>query len=322
MMRRNSWLTGAALAALLMGGPGSIALAQDSGGDKDLRRPELAGHRFMSTDIVKEAFVRSSFRNTLGVLQAADLKYGELVVDGDTLATFDGNLVYATLQMEYQQAIREWVAFNAELQLRTRLGTDAAALVVDGVQVNGGFDMGWLFRLREEGSTALAASVGVTRSSVTVIDIGGFVEDIVNGEDDPTLVDTVPVLRARGGGHFAWAISEPFGLQADAGLSYGEKPGRSLDDGVEYRYGLAFDCDLGEVSSVPIGLSLGYRQSSVPDQSVRSSDIVRATALGIGYNPRDNFLLYLSLFWTNARDSSLEDAVNAGGANISMRYWF
>ena len=154
-----------------------------------------------------------------------------------------------------------------------------------------------------------------------MVDIGGFVDDIVDGED-AELVDTVPVLRARGGGHFAWAISEPFGFQADAQASYGEKPGRDLDDGVEYRYGVAFDCDLGELTTVPIGLSLGYRQSSVPDQSVRSSDIVRATALGIGYNPRKDFLLNMSLFWTNARDSNLEDAVNAGGANVTMRYWF
>jgi len=108
----------AALAVVLLAlGAAPRARAQDD------PRPSLAGHTFVSTDLVPEAFVRTYARTSLGYAEAQNVDYPPVVVAGDTLQVLNGSLEYATLSIEYQALLRDWIAARISAGLVSRLGS-------------------------------------------------------------------------------------------------------------------------------------------------------------------------------------------------------
>jgi hypothetical protein len=309
--------TAAVLAAAL-----SLLCPSTSAAAEDTARPSLAGHTFVSTDLVPDAFVRSYVRNTLGYAQALDIQYPPLVVKGDTLLALDGSQVYAILGFEYQQAVRDWIAVRAGVGMRTRLGTQASSLVAEGVTVNGGLELGWLARLRQTRSTSLCGSLTFSNQVVTVIDIQQFTEDVVDGEPNPKLIDDVPTVRTSGGLRFAWAVSEPFGVTLLAEGSYGESARRHEPDSWEYVFGASADYDLRPKAKIPIGLAFAYRQDSQSLVVTEEAGDVYQTVVRIAYNGRPDFLIALDLTGVMNREVRDADPVKAGGAQISLRYYF
>jgi hypothetical protein len=305
----------AALAAAGAGLPAPAAA-------QDIRRPHLAGHTFLSTDLIPEAFVSTYVRNSLGYAQALDLEYPPVVVHGDTLVTLQGDLVYALLGFEYEQAVKDWIAVRTAVSLRTRLGTQAASLVRDGVTVGSGVEFGWMARLHQSRTTMLCGSLIASRQSYTAVDLRGFVEDVIAGAPNPRLIDDIPVVRGRGGLHFAWALSRPFGLTLFGETSYGEAPRRGAADGWEYSYGACVDFDAGAAWDIPLGAALAYRQTSLPEFNSSIPDIGRQTILRLAYNAQPDFVVGVDLLALFNRENTDREAMIATGAMVTLRYYF
>ena len=294
----------------------AAASAQDAG------RPTLGGHTFVSTDLVPDAFVRTYVRNSLGYSMTPEFDYPPIVVGGDTLVTLNGSLAYALLGMEYQHAIRDWIAVRAALGLRTRLGTQASSLINEGVNVTSGLELGWLVRIRESSRTSLVGSLDVTRQTLTLIDLRQFTEDVIDGVPDPSLIDNVPTVRTTAGLRFAWAMSHTFGLTALAEGSYGESPRRDQADSWENGFGASVDLDGGAAWGVPIGLVAAYRQTSQPALTTTDNGSVRQTLFRIAYTGKPDFLIALDITGVLDRENREADSVWAGGAAFSLRYYF
>jgi len=285
-------------------------------------RPSLAGHTFISTDLIPDAFVRTYLRSSVGYAQAAHIDYPPVVVNGDTLAALDGNLVYAILGVEYQHALRDWLAVRAGLGMRSRLGTQVTSLVSEGVTVTNGFEFGWLARLRATTRTMLCGSLAVTNQTVTVIDPKQFAEDVANGVADARLIDEVPTVRTAGGLRYAWAINRPFGFTVLTEGSYGESPRRRSPDSWEYVLGACMDFDAEAAWGVPLGAALAYRRMSLPVITATDNGDASETVLRLAYNGRSDFLIGLDILGVLDRDNARAKAVWAGGAAIAMRYYF
>ena len=285
-------------------------------------KPMVGGHTFVATDLVPDAFVRTYVRNSLGYTRTAEFDYPPIVIGGDTLVTLDGSLAYALLGMEYQHAIRDWIGVRVGLGLRTRLGTQASSLVNEGVNVTTGFEFGWLVRLHEGSRTALAASLDITRQTLTLIDMRQFAQDVIDGDPEPALIDNVPTVRSTAGLRFSWAASRPVGVTLLLEGSYGESPRRDEADSWEYSLGASVDLDAGALWDVPLGFALAYRQTSLPALTTSDSGSVRQTLLRIAYNGKPDFLIALDLTGVLDRENRQEDSVWAAGAVFSLRYYF
>ncbi|HET9250948.1 MAG TPA: hypothetical protein VFP58_02375, partial [Candidatus Eisenbacteria bacterium] len=285
-------------------------------------RPTLGGHQFVSTDLVPDAFVRTYVRNSLGYTMTPEFDYPPIVVGGDTLLTLDGSLAYALLGMEYQHAVRDWIAVRVGLGLRTRLGTQASSLITEGVNVTSGIELGWLARLHEGSRTSLVGSLDVTRQTLTVIDLRQFAEDVIDGDPDPSLIDNVPTVRSSAGLRFAYALSRTFGATLLAEGSYGESPRRDEVDSWEHGFGASVDLDGGAAWDVPIGLVLAYRQTSLPVLTTSDHGSVRQTLLRIAYTGDSDFLVALDVTGVLDRENREADSVWAGGAAFSLRHYF
>jgi hypothetical protein len=315
MMRRTQilscWATSACFLALLLTPTKARA-----------DRPSLNGHTFVSNDLVPDSQVRTYIRNSIGYTMTPEFDYPPVVVRGDTLAVLSGSLAYAMLGMEYQNAIRDWIAVRASIGLRTRLGTQAASLINEGVNVSSALELGWLVRLRETQKTALSLSLDVTRQTLTLIDLKQFTEDVIDGNPEPRLIDNVPMIRTKAGLRFAWAVSRPVGVTLLGEGSYGEAPQRGDADSWEYGLGGSIDFDGQAAWDTPIGFALAYRESSLPVITEADHGKMRQTLLRIAYTGKPDFLVALDLMGLRDRANAQVKPVWSGGAAFSLRYYF
>jgi len=286
-----------------------------------LKRPAIGSHTFLSSDLVPDPLVRTYVRQSLGIAQAVDLSFPVGVIDGDTLALLEGDLTYAVLDVEYQHAVKDWLAARGRFNLRSRVGTEGSSLLTSGVEVSTGFEFGWLIRLVQSDRIALSLSADVAKRSFTVVDIRQFVKDVLAQAADPQLADHIPAVRGSGGLRFGWGISRLFGLTAVLDAGYGDAARRDRDGQFEYGVGTTLDFDLGAVTPVPIGIGLSYVQTSVI-QNVSSDSDVRTAVVRIGYTGRPDFMIGLDLMGNAVRDLSVAGTVKSVGMILTTRYYF
>lgn len=284
-------------------------------------RPSLAGHTFVSTDLVPDAFVHTYVRTSLGYAQATSIDYGPLVVHGDTLQALNGSLSYATLALEYQNALRDWMAVGITGDLVTWIGTQTSSLVQEGVTVTQGYAFDWLARLRETPTTSLCGSLRFANHTVTVIDVRQFAEDVADGVPNARLIDNVPTVRSTAGLRFAWVASPPFGITLLGEGSYGDSPRRRGETAWGYGFGASVDYDLQAARGIPVGAALGYRLFSLPVLTATDEGNSSQTILRIAYTGKQD-VIALDILGLFNRENSQASAIWAGGMAFSMRIYF
>jgi len=298
----------------------SRVMAQDAG-DREWKAPHKNGHTFSTTSAVPDAFVRSYIRNNLGISQTADVDIPLGIIDGDTLFASRGGLMFANLGLEYQQTIKDWIAFRAKFNVNGRLGTGTSALLTTGLSAATGFEIGWLMRLLESDRGYMSLSFDVKNTSFTTIDISDFVEDIIGGED-AELVRNTPSMRAGMGLRYTHAFSPLVGLISFAETGYGESVDRDSEDEWFFRFGATVDFDLAAANWLPIGLALGYMQDSFPEGGADITDVVRGFLFRIGYTGREDLALGLNISYSTFPTDQLDTRIKTTGVNFDIRYYF
>jgi hypothetical protein len=284
-------------------------------------RPSLAGHTFVSTDLVPDAFVRSFVRTSLGYADAEGIDYPPLVIHGDTLQVLSGSLNYATLGIEYQSALRNWIAARIALDLVTRVGTQGSSLAQEGVRVTSGYEFGFLAKLRQTSKSMLSGSLGVRNQEITTVDVKQFAEDVGNDVPNARLIDYVPTVRSNAGLRYARAASPTFGLTLLGETSYGDAPRRHGSTSWGWDLGASVDYDAEPTHHIPVGAAFAYRLISLPGLTTTNNGNSSQTALRIAYTgPKE--LVALDMLGVFDRDNAQASAIWAGGGAFSMRIYF
>jgi hypothetical protein len=284
-------------------------------------RPSLAGHTFVSTDLIPDAFVRSYVRTSLGYAEAQSIDYPPLVIQGDTLQVLNGSLSYAILGIEYQAALRNWIAMRIAGALVSRLGTQGSSLAREGVTITQGYDFGFLAKLRQTPKSMLCGSIGVTNQNVTIVDVKQFAEDVANDVPNATLIDNVPTVRSDAGLRFAWAASRTFGVTLLGEGSYGDAPRRHQATSWGWNLGASVDYDAEPTHGIPVGAALGYRVTSLPAVTATDNGNSSQTVLRIAYTGKHE-LVALDFLGVFSRQNAEATAIWAGGTAFSMRIYF
>ncbi len=298
----------------------STGRAQDAGA-RDWKAPRKNGHTFSPVGGVPDAFVRSYIRNNLGMSQTADIDIPLGIIDGDTLFASRGTLLFAKLGVEYQQTIKDWIAFRAKFAVNGRLGTGTSALLTSGVSAATGFELGWLMRLLETDRGYLSLSFDVKNNDFTTINIADFVDDIIN-DRDAELVRNTPSLRAGVGLRYSHAFSPLVGLISFFETGYGESVDRVSEDEWFTRFGGTVDFDLAAANWLPIGLAAGYAQDSFPEGGADITDVVRSFLFRIGYTGREDLALGLNFVYSTFPTDQLDTKIKSTGIDFDIRYYF
>ncbi|KPK58741.1 MAG: hypothetical protein AMS21_10420, partial [Gemmatimonas sp. SG8_38_2] len=91
-------------------------------------------------------------------------------------------------------------------------------------------------------------------------------------------------------------------------------------DRFHVKAGATVDFDFLAISSVPIGVLLGGRFSTV--QIEDDSDEVYGGLIRIAYNGRSDFIIGLDIGFDLADSKSLDQTLNLGSVGINLRYYF
>jgi hypothetical protein len=287
---------------------------------KDLKRPVLGPHRFIPNALVEDPFPRTFVRSSLGIGKALDLDiFPQLVIGNDTLGGLTGDLVFALLDFQYSQRIKDWMGFYATVKIRGRLGDNVGALFVEGVTLTTGFDVGWMFKFLETDRIAMSATAQVTKATVTGINIFSYIEGVIDSQPVPA-VREVPVLWVSPGLRFAWAANTWLGVTANGEYSYGEGADRTKASQSALKLSSAASLDFASLIHVPVGLVLAAQWAS-DDPNAESNNSSQSVLLRIAYTGRDDFVIALDLSSVKSTLFSGRE-VDVGSTRLSMRYYF
>ena len=215
--------------------------------------PVLGKHKFMPNSIVKDPFIKTFLRNSVGIGQALNLEVPLAEIDDNKVLGLRGDLTFVSLEFEYHHSVKDWLAVWGRFGILARLGNDTQSLLSQGVTAITGFEFGWLFNLMEKDNTMLSLSFSVENGSATIVNISDFIDSIF--DDDSTsnvsLVNNVKSLRGGSGLRFAWAASKLFGIYATFELLYGQSAEVRGDSELFHNIGGVLDFDLNAVSDLP-----------------------------------------------------------------------
>lgn len=295
-----------------------LAIAQD---ETKNNTPELNGHYFIPVSAMPSPFIKSYFVTNLGIAQSSEFENVILEIDGKEILGLRGTLLFADLDFEYQQKIKDWIALYINYNLTARIGTELQSILTQGVNTVSTFRIGWLVKIVKTKKYMLSGNIQVNNHSATFISISEFVKDIVRDSTITSISRQVPILNMSGGLRFAYGLNKVFGFNGFFDIGYGESYKRGVSD-IIYRAGGAIDANLAEKTKVPLGFSVFFNASALPNFVHVAGKSATDTGLKISYSAGQHFNIGLELSKVRIPIPNVEQKINSTSFIISSKYYF
>ena len=259
---------------------------------------------------------------SLGIGQINDIRFPLVEIGDEQYFYLQGDIFAALLAFEYQHAVKEWLAVYTRFGLIGRLGSDIGTLLVQGVNYATTFDIGWMIQIYRNNKFALSTSVGVTNGNYSIINLQNFVDDIIHGLPNASLITSNNSLFGLLGIKAAYGFTKFLGLNIVADLGYGETIQRELENKWFTTLGFNTDMNFDGILKTPLSLSLGYLFSTYPKNN---NDVLfnsNVFLVQLSYIGRTNFILSLNLAASRELAGTYEKTLWLNTAQFSMRYLF
>jgi hypothetical protein len=307
---------------VLRGGP-SVALAQGESARGVM--PARGDHVFVPTSFIPDAFIKTMLGLNVGYANTIETDVPIYGPGGQQIATVEGGLLFLTGTVEFNCAVRDWIGFFARVNMLARAGNNTASIFASGVSAGSGFGLGWEARLWQSERAILSGSVGIDQTSVTVIDIGTFVEDLMDTTGtgpEPSLSQSYTPLVGSGSVQYAYGASDLVGFSAYAGVGVGENPGDDLRNAWFWRLGAVASFNLATRYDVPLGAAIGLRTSSFPLTFENADGNATAGLISVAYMGRPDFSITLDVTYERVPLRDPDVTVGYVGTTIGLRYYF
>lgn len=290
--------------------------SQDAG-----ERPSLNGHMFPSTNYLRSSFVVTSLQVDMGVGITSTLLLPGIMIGENEILSFEGKILFADVDVQYQQHFTPWLSLFLSFRLAGRLGTSMSTILLDGLNTISGFDIGWLIRIWESDKLNLAGTIKLSTATGNFINVAEYFEEIINNEPYPSVIKRITGLTAGLGLRGAYAFNRTYGIQFNMDYAYGESFERVVSKGY-YIAGILGDMDFKPKHKVPIGLALGYTISTSPAYVIQDGGISNIIIGKIGYTGSEDFDLGLQFNYRNIYLSSVDDKPFIKTILLNLRYYF
>ena len=286
--------------------------------------PVLGEHKYMPNSIVRDPFIKTYVRNAVGIGQALDLDIPIVEIGENQVLGLRGDLMFASLDFEYQHAVKDWLAVWGRFSILARIGNDTQAILSQGITAVSGFEFGWLFKLMRKDNTMLSLSLSLENGSATLINLLEYINGIIDDDYsfNNSLVNNVQSVRGGSGLRFAWAVSKLFGFYATGELLYGQSAEVRGDSKFFYNIGGVLDFDLNAVSDLPFGILLGYNQTNLQSSGDKTTGDLSVFFFRIGYNKTNDLSIGIESSFNKIPVQSIDQTINAGLTKIMLRYYF
>ena len=283
--------------------------------------PQLNDHYFTPIKGIPGPFINSNFGSNLGIAFSDKFENIIIEIDGEPLIGLEGSLLFANLDFEYQQKIKDWIAINVQVGMTARLGTELQSMLTQGVNTITAFKLGWLFKLAKGKKYMLSGTAQINNYNGTFISIGDFIESIVKDSTVTSISKKVPSLNATIGLRYAYGFNDMCGIQFDMETGFGESFERGTTSFV-YNFGGLLDVNLANRTKIPLGIVLSYQISSLPDYVYGEERSASIAGLKIAYTGAPNFNLGLEVTSSNLPVRNVDEKVRSTGILITTKYFF
>lgn len=289
----------------------------------------IAGHRYLVSSLVPDAFVTTHFRNSLGGGFAGGLVVPVRNLDGTVIDSVGGDVGFVTLDLEYQYAATPWLGVRLGSSIQARIGTSVRSLVASGAEALSGTALGVTGRVWSSRSMLVSLTGEWRRNEVYVVDPYSFAQAVDEGgltaEAQDLLLRTATLNRFTAGARAAWTVAPWVGLNglAEFGTADDPRPEESGQQSVS-ELGVSAGFDFAQrARQVPVGLTLAARRQGGSGRGAGLAGNSTAFSLGLFYTGRANFLIGGEGTWSRI-DLERADVsnMNAGQVRIVTRYDF
>ena len=284
----------------------------------------LNGHRFIPNSKIKSPFINTYLQTSMGAGKTSRLDL-PVIIDGKEYTLLTGDLAFSYLSFEYQQAVKDWIAFSANINVVGRLGTDVGSIFYQGINFDIGYELGWLLKLYKNKNMMLSGTLKLTNNSFTFMNLQSFVQGVIDsGKITPEnkIVENTPATTAGAGVAYAYTINKMFGITAEALIRYGESVERFSEDEWTFKYGASADMDLNPDYSVPLGFALSYFGIARGKNSESLIGDPHNILFQINYTGKNDLDLGLVFNYQWFKDSSIDQTINFTNVYLDIKYYF
>jgi hypothetical protein len=249
--------------------------ADDHPASKDDRM--LNDHWFIPSGRLPDPFVTTHVRSRVAAGFASRFKSPYIVISGDTLGQLGGDLAFFGLDIEYQQNLFHMASLRLSLEGNARAGTSGGTLLANGVTSLYGFELEGKARILRRSKMEITGVAGMSRKDAFDINLIRFAKGILDSGEAKTgeLVEQNDIERFYAGPAVAYAVKPWLGFTGHAFFGSAQPFDRSSLDQFLFRGGIIGEVDFGKLSSVPVGLVIGYDMDSFPKPRIRASRVFR-----------------------------------------------
>ncbi len=296
--------------------------------------PVLQGHRFIPTSTVPDPFITTYLRSQTGFGLLLDAKF-PVFTEADTVAVVEGDIAFAVLAFEYQQAIVDFLALRIGFGGAVRTGTSGETLLAEGLNASYAFRFGVIGRVFRTENFLLSVVADYESNKLIAMDPFGFAQRVVDecgdAPDVPQcILDSEEELLVSGrssaitgGARGAWSPIEWFGLRGRLEIGAGDAfdPESSLGTTI-LNVGALADVDLLEVTPVPLGFLVGFDGQLFGS---RGSDVAESATrfnLGLFFTGRQEFSVGVEGIFGKVALAQSDESVDSITINLRLRYFF
>ena len=283
--------------------------------------PTLDGHTFPSTGFIRNSFVNTSLNANIGFGLTSPVRIAGLVIDDYELFSFEGQILFLDIRVQYQQRFNEWLALFMSFHMAGRIGTDMSTILVDGVNTLVGGNIGWLIRLRQTRKFNLSTRVYIQNLTGNIINVSQYFEELINNDPNPTVLKKVPAMVIGAGIQGAYAFNSTFGMQFHAEGTYGESFQRGTSKAF-YSFGILGDVDFMSKHKVPVGLALGYTLSSESEIVLQDGGFINMFSGRVGYTGSNDFELGLQFTYNKVHVDSVDQSISMTTLMLILKFYF
>jgi hypothetical protein len=303
---------------------------------QDRKLPILDGHRFIPTSTVPDPFITSYLRSNTGFGLLLDANIPVLTA-ADTVAVLQGDIAFAVLGFEYQQAIVDFLSLRIGFGGAVRTGTNGETLIAEGLNASYSFGVGVTGRVFHTEDLLLSVAADYQSNKIIAVDPFGFAQRVAEEcgdlpEEDVAqcILDTEEDLlvsgrasELTGGARAAWSPIDWFGLRGRVELGAGDVSDAESDFGTFIlNLGLLADFDLLDVTPVPLGFMLGFDGQIFGGRGSDLAESATRYTAGLFYTGRKEFSVGVEGIFGRVDLTQSDENVDSITVNLRLRYFF
>lgn len=293
-----------------------MALCQTS-----TKNPTLAGHKHVSLGTMKSPFTNTTFFLDMGLGETGVFTTEGVPVGDSTIFNLDGELLFVNLRFGYKQRVKDWISFFVNADYSARLGNSVESIYVSGVNTIITIEPGVLFSIKQSEKFVLAGYFKLTNTESSIVDVSGYVEDLLEGKQYAKLTKDIPALNGGGGLTTMYSISPSIAFHADGQLVYGETLERTPPE-LQYFLGGNISLNFKKWLNVPITLVTGGYANTQTNVFSTQGNLTSSFLMKLSYTGSDSFVISIESYSGRTPIENTNKRVELNGFSFSSRFYF